>query len=73
MAVRREEILAAPEHIFPFEPAVARLDVGAFLDGGLPGVDGDALEAQSMPVVERPFAAEFTVDNGFHAAKIRKM
>ena len=73
MAAGREEMLTAPEDIFPFKAAVVRLDVGTFLDGGLPGVDGDALETQAVPVVERPLAAEFPVDHGFHAAKIRKM
>ena len=65
-AVRREEILAAPENVFPLEPAVVRFDVGAFLDGGFSLVDGDVFEMKTVFIVERPFAAEFLIFDGFH-------
>ena len=70
-AVLREEILAAPEDVFPFELTMVRLNVGTFLDGGFSLVDGDVFEPETVFVIERSFTAKFLILDGFHGRVVK--
>ena len=70
-AVRRQEILAAPEYVFAFKLTVMRLDIGPLLDGGFSFVDGDILQVKPMPVVQRPLTSELLIQDLLHNCIVR--
>ena len=59
--VADEAVLIVPEGVLAVELAVSHLEAGALLEGGLAGVDGDALQARITQAEKRSLAAVFFV------------